>query len=87
MKFENKLIEGTLIKRYKRFLVDVELNDGNVVTAHCANSGSMMSLLEDGNKVLLSPNTNPKAKLDWRWEIVDVGSSLVGINTYRDLII
>lgn len=83
MKFENKLIEGTLIKRYKRFLVDVELNDGNVVTAHCANSGSMMSLLEDGNKVLLSPNTNPKAKLDWRWEIVDVGSSLVGINTSR----
>jgi len=83
MKFENKLIKGILIKRYKRFLANVELKDGSVVTAHCANSGSMMSLLENGNTVFLSPNTNPKAKLDWRWEIVDVGSSLVGINTSR----
>ncbi len=82
MMFKNITI-GTLIKRYKRFLVDVRLCDGTVVTAHCANSGSMKSLLVAGATVYLSPNTNPKAKLDWRWEIVDVGTSLVGINTSR----
>lgn len=80
--FEN-LTTGTLIKRYKRFLADVQLTDGTVVTAHCANSGSMKSLLVENATVYLSPNTNPKAKLNWRWEIIDVGSSLVGINTAR----
>jgi len=83
MKFDDTLVQGKLIKRYKRFLADVELQDGSVVTAHCANSGSMMGLKEPGYPVYLSPNRNPKAKLDWRWEMVDVGSSLVGINTSR----
>lgn len=83
MKFQIALTKGTLIKRYKRFLADVELESGEVVTAHCANSGSMMGLKEPGFPVYLSPNQNPKAKLDWRWEMVDVGTSLVGINTSR----
>ena len=81
MIFQDTLTEGRLIKRYKRFLADVELADGSVVVAHCANSGSMLGCKEPGSRVLLSPNRNPKAKLDWRWEMVEVGGHLVGINT------
>lgn len=81
MKFDETLTEGRLIKRYKRFLADVELPGGDVVVAHCANSGSMLGCKEPGSRVLLSPNRNPKAKLDWRWEMVDVDGALVGINT------
>ena len=81
MKFEHKLIKGTLIKRYKRFLADVQLENGGIVTAHCANSGSMMGLKDAGNMVWLSPATNPKAKLDYKWEMVEVAGTLVGINT------
>ncbi len=81
MKFEHKLIQGRLIKRYKRFLADIRLENGTVVTAHCANSGSMMGLKDEGNIVWLSPATNPKAKLDYKWELVEVKGSLVGINT------
>lgn len=81
MKFDQILQEGRLIKRYKRFLADVELPDGSVVVAHCANSGSMLGCKEPGSRVLLSANTNPKAKLDWRWEMVEVDGALVGINT------
>lgn len=83
MHFEHTLTRGKLIKRYKRFLADVELENGEVVVAHCANSGSMMGLKEPGFPVYLSPNTNPKAKLDWRWEMVEVDGALVGINTSR----
>ncbi len=81
MKFEDTLVEGRLIKRYKRFLADVELPTGEIVVAHCANSGSMLGCQAPGSRVLLSPNRNPKAKLDWRWEMVDVDGFLVGINT------
>ncbi len=83
MQFSDSLVSGNLVKRYKRFLADVELADGSVVTAHVANSGSMTGCAEPGMPVWLSANTNPKAKLDWRWEMVDVGTSLVGINTSR----
>lgn len=81
MIFENELTKGRLIKRYKRFLADVELPDGSIVVAHCANSGSMLGCKDEGSPVYLSPNTNPKAKLDWRWEMVEVDGALVGINT------
>ncbi len=81
MKFEHKLIRGTLIKRYKRFLADVLLDNGETVTAHCANSGSMMGLKDEGNIVWLSPATNPKAKLSFKWELVEVDGTLIGINT------
>ena len=83
MKFQQPLIKASLIKRYKRFLADVTLADGRVVVAHCANSGSMKGCQPEGATVWLSPNTNPKAKLDYRWELVDVDGTLVGINTSR----
>lgn len=81
MKFPAPLQKATLIKRYKRFLSDMTLPDGSEVTAHCANPGSMMGLAEPGSEVWLSANTNPKAKLDWRWELVRAEGHLVGINT------
>lgn len=83
MKFEHNLIPATLIKRYKRFLADVKMADGNIVTAHCANSGSMMGLGAEGNPVWLSPAANPKAKLDYKWELVEIDGAMVGINTSR----
>ncbi len=81
MKFGNKLIKAVLIKRYKRFLADVILEDGTEVTAHCANSGSMMGLKEEGSTVWLSPKVNPKNKLPFKWELIQLPHSLVGINT------
>ncbi len=81
MQFSAPLIKGRLIKRYKRFLSDIELDTGETVTAHVANSGSMMGLKEPGFGVWLSPANNPKRKLQYTWELVDVGTSLVGINT------
>tara|TARA_R110002096_G_scaffold33980_24_gene97501 strand:+ start:308 stop:1030 length:723 start_codon:yes stop_codon:yes gene_type:complete len=83
MHFEHTLIQGTLLKRYKRFLADILLENGEEVVAHCANSGSMLGLKNEGSTVYLSPNTNPKAKLDWRWEMIEVDGTLVGINTSR----
>jgi sugar fermentation stimulation protein A len=85
MDYPDPLIEGRLLRRYKRFLADVELADGSVVVAHCGNPGSMMGLAAPGSPVWLSPNRNPKAKLDWRWEIatqaIDATAHPVGINT------
>ena len=60
MKFETQLVHGKLIKRYKRFLADIELDNGEVVVAHCTNSGSMKSCLEEGAEVYLSPVNDPK---------------------------
>lgn len=83
--YPNPLVEGRLIRRYKRFLADVRTTDGSVVVAHCGNPGSMMGLAEPDSQVWLAPNTNPKAKLDWRWEIATqrIGAEeiAVGINT------
>lgn len=75
------LISGRLLRRYKRFLSDIELSDGERVTAHCPNPGSMMGLAEPGMAVWLSPSRNPTRKLAFTWELVDAGTSLVGINT------
>jgi sugar fermentation stimulation protein A len=85
MRFKSPLIEGTLIQRYKRFLADVELAGAEKVTAHCANSGSMMGLKAPGSRVWLAPAVNPKAKLSYSWELIEAdlpgGPQLVGINT------
>lgn len=85
MKFPSPLIRGTLIKRYKRFLADVQLESGEEITAHCANPGSMMGLAEPGSTVWLSESDNPKRKLKFSWELIEVdlgkGPVLVGINT------
>ena len=80
------LIEGVLIKRYKRFLADIKINNGEIVTAHCANTGPMKGLLNEGAKVRISFSSSPKRKLPWTWEQVKVlGSNnkdvWVGINT------
>ena len=75
------LIQGALIKRYKRFMADVKLRNGHVVTAHCPNSGSMMECSETGRTVYLSRHNNPKRKLKYTWEMIEMPSSLVGVNT------
>ncbi|MBL94113.1 MAG: Sugar fermentation stimulation protein A [Alphaproteobacteria bacterium MarineAlpha3_Bin5] len=81
MHYPTKLIIGHLIKRYKRFLADVELEDGTIVTAHCPNSGSMESVKTPGAKVWLSPAKNKNRKLKFTWELIQVRDTLVGINT------
>lgn len=74
------LISGTLIKRYKRFLADVQLADGRVVTAHCPNSGTMKGCCEPGYPVYISPQDSPKRKLKFTWELIQMPGSLVGVN-------
>ncbi len=81
MEFSVPLVQGTLVKRYKRFLADVDLGGGKVVTAHCANSGSMLNVKTPGAEVWLSPARNPDRKLKWTWELIRIGGVLVGINT------
>lgn len=74
-------MKGRLIKRYKRFLTDVELENGEIVVAHCANSGSMLSVKDAESEVWLSPARNPDRKLRYTWELIKVGKTFVGINT------
>ena len=81
MEFTKSLIKGKLIKRYKRFFVDVKL-DKEIVTAHCPNTGSMKGLLDEGNEVYLLPNTNPERKLKYGLEIIKTRKNLVGVNTH-----
>ena len=81
MKFKNKLISGLFVKRYKRFFVDIKINN-QIVTAHCPNTGSMYGLLKAGNKVWLSKSKNPKRKLKYTLEIIEDNNSKVGINTH-----
>ncbi|MGH0000128.1 DNA/RNA nuclease SfsA [Pseudovibrio ascidiaceicola] len=84
MRFDVPLVTGRLIKRYKRFLADVALDDGGAeITAHCANSGSMMGLKDPGIKVWLTPNDDPKRKLKYSWEMLEIDGAMVGINTSR----
>jgi len=82
MKFTNSLIKGKLVKRYKRFFVDIEVNN-KTITAHCPNTGSMMGLLDHGNEVWVSPNDNPNRKLKFTLEMIKVNKSLIGVNTHR----
>ena len=81
MKFKKQLIHGRLVRRYKRFLADVNLDDGTQVTAHCTNSGSMLSCLEEGAEVWLSPADDPGRKTRFTWEMIRIGGGWVGINT------
>ena len=81
MKFTGNLLSGTLIKRYKRFFVDIEYQN-KTITAHCPNSGSMMGLLNKGNCVWFSESNNPKRKLKYTLEIIDVNEKLIGVNTH-----
>ena len=82
MKFTDTLIKGKLIKRYKRFFVDIKVNNSKI-TAHCPNTGSMMGLLEPGNIVFISENNDPKRKLKFTLEIIKSNNLMVGVNTHR----
>jgi len=83
MIFDPPLQHGSLIKRYKRFLADVRLDSGEVVTAHCPNPGSMKTCAEPGWEVWISPSTNPKRKLKWTLELIDSPTARILVNTSR----
>ena len=81
MNFENKLLSGVFIKRYKRFFVDVKINDKTVV-AHCPNTGSMLGLLKEGNRVWVTKSDNPNRKLKYTLQIIEDKKAKVGVNTH-----
>ena len=81
MNFENKLLQGVFIKRYKRFFVDVKIN-GKTVVAHCPNTGSMKGLLKEGNKVWITKSNNPNRKLKYTLQIIEDCGAKVGVNTH-----
>lgn len=75
------LILGKLQKRYKRFFADIELETGEMITAHCPNTGPMTGVCEIGNLVYVSPSNNPKRKLAYTWEMIQIQDTWVGVNT------
>jgi sugar fermentation stimulation protein A len=81
MRFDPPLVRGRLVRRYKRFLVDVRLGDGTEVTAHCTNTGSLLGCLPEGAPVMLAPASNPARKLAWTWKMVRVGGTWIGVDT------
>ncbi|MBE0649844.1 MAG: DNA/RNA nuclease SfsA [Bacteroidales bacterium] len=81
MRFKTPLVQGKLIKRYKRFLADVELENGRIVTAHCTNSGSMKTCIEEGAPVYLTPVDDPKRRTKFTWEMIFMNNDWIGINT------
>ena len=82
MKFTNSLIKGKLIKRYKRFFTDIEVNNKKLI-AHCPNTGSMMGLLDKGNDVWITKHNDPKRKLKFTLEMIKVKKRVFGVNTHR----
>jgi sugar fermentation stimulation protein A len=81
MQFSKPLVHGKLIKRYKRFLADVELDSGEIVVAHCTNSGSMKTCIEEGAEVYLTYVDDPKRKTKYTWEMIYINGDWIGINT------
>ena len=81
MNFPQPLVHGRLLRRIKRFLAEVELDNGEVVFAHCTNSGSMKSCLETGAEVYLTPVNEPKRRTQFTWEMIKINGGWVGINT------
>jgi len=81
MKFKETLLQGTLIKRYKRFFTDIKYKN-KVIVAHCPNTGSMLGLIKAGNKVWFSKSSNPKRKLKYTLEMIEVDNKKIGINTF-----
>lgn len=82
MKFDTPLIEGRLVRRYRRFFAEIKTETG-ITVAHCPNTGSLLGLLAPGNRVWLSPAANPARKLAYTWELVEAQRVLVGIHTGR----
>lgn len=81
MHFPTPLLPGRLLSRYKRFFADVELDSGGTVTAHCTNTGSLLTCKEPGSRAWVSRADNPNRKLQYTWELVQSGETLAGINT------
>jgi len=81
MIFPTPLLKGHLIKRYKRFLADIELEGERFITAHCPNSGAMQGLTEPGTPVWVSHSSNPTRRLPYTWQMAEVGGTFVGMNT------
>ncbi len=83
MNFTSPLVQGTLIKRYKRFLADIKLTDRKIITVHCPNTGTMLSCSDPGNEVCISKSDNPKRKYPFTLEMVKSHGTWVGVNTHR----
>ncbi len=84
MQFSSPLLRGTLLKRYKRFLADIVLDDGRTITAHCPNTGAMTGCAEPGYSVWVSQSDNPKRKLGFTWELAQTPAGhFIGINTHN----
>lgn len=83
MQFERALVAGRLIRRYKRFFADVELDDGKLVIAHCPNPGSMRTCMREGGRVWLRPCADPARRLAWTWELAEIDGAMVVVNTAR----
>lgn len=83
MIFSPPCVQVTLLKRYKRFLADIQFENGEVSTAHCPNTGSMKTCYEPGDKILVCPATNPSRKLKWTWEMTHTPLGYIGVNTSR----
>ena len=86
MKFTNSLIKGKLIKRYKRFFTDIEVNNKKLI-AHCPNTGSMMGLLDKGNDVWITKHNDPKRKLKFTLEMIKVKKKIIGVEPCTNLAI
>jgi sugar fermentation stimulation protein A len=83
MKYAQPLIPATLLRRYKRFLADVRMEDGSIITVHCANPGSMLSLAVAGRRCWLSHHLGTTRKLEYSWELEEAPTGCIGINTAR----
>jgi len=83
MRFDQPLVQGTLVKRYKRFLVDVQLDNDEITTAHCPNTGTMLSCSDPGSRVCLSRSANSNRKYPLTLEMVKTDSTWIGVNTAR----
>lgn len=83
MKFNTPLVHGRLVKRYKRFLADIKLDNGSIVKAHCTNSGSMNSCIEQNAEVYISVANDPKRKTKYTWEMIFINKSWIGVHTTR----